>query len=81
MPLPPNNSRRPCDGLAGFGGAECLRKCRVMIRQLAFVFHLRQPNHKALAGRDIGEHLGKEILHHLERGDGFSELLAFLGSI
>ena len=50
-----------------------------MVAELAFVIQLRQPHHQALAGRDVGEHLGEQILHHLERGDRLAELQSLLG--
>jgi hypothetical protein len=38
-----------------------------------------QADHHALAGRHVGEHLGEEILHHLEGGDRLAELQPLLG--
>jgi hypothetical protein len=50
-----------------------------MVGELAFIIHLREPHHQALAGGYVGEHLGKELLHHLERSDRLAELQSFLG--
>ncbi len=50
-----------------------------MVAQLAVVVHLRKPDHQALARRHVGEHLGKQILHQLERSDRLAELLTLLG--
>ena len=50
-----------------------------MVAELAFVIHLRQPHHQALARGHVGEHLGEEILHHLERSDRLAELQPLLG--
>ena len=37
-----------------------------MVAELALIIHLREPDHQALARGHVGEHLGEEILHHLE---------------
>src|SRR5262249_38088302 len=57
----------PRDGLARLCGAECLGERCMMVAKLAFIIHLRQANHEALAGRQVGKHLGEKILHHLKR--------------
>ena len=49
------------------------------VRQLAFVVQLRQAHHQALAGGDVGEHLGEQVLNQLERADRLAELQALLG--
>ena len=51
----------------------------MMVVKLAFVIELRQAEHQALARRQIGKHLGEQILNHPERSDRLAELLAFLG--
>src|SRR5260370_40672029 len=48
------------------------------IRQLAFGLQLAHANQEALRCRNVGNHFGEEVLHHLERGDWLSKLLAFL---
>jgi hypothetical protein len=44
---------------------------------LAIIIHLRQPYHQTLARGDVGQHLGKKNLHHLERGDRLAKLQSF----
>jgi hypothetical protein len=39
------------------------------VRQLAFLVQLRHARHHALAGGDVADHLGEEVLNHLKRGD------------
>src|SRR5262245_20734016 len=69
---------RPGDRLTRLGRRERLRKRRLLVRQLAFVRELGCANRHALAGGDVGEHLRKEVLNQLERGDRLSELQSLL---
>src|SRR6266446_1650032 len=69
---------RPGDRLAALGGGECLGKRGMRIRQLAFGLQLAHANQEALRCCNVGNHLGEEVLHHLEGSDGLSELKAFL---
>jgi len=50
----------------------------MVILHLAFVIHLRQPQHHALASRYVGEHPGEKVLNQLKRADRLAELLPFL---
>src|ERR1700733_3181988 len=49
-----------------------------MVGEFAFVIHLRQTDHQALACGYVGKHLGEEVLHHLERSDRLAELQPLL---
>src|SRR5215468_5550225 len=69
---------RPGDRLTRLGRRERLRKRRLLVRKLAFVRELCCPNHHALAGSDVAEHLCKEVLNDLERADWLSELQSLL---
>src|SRR5216683_6325962 len=69
----------PGDRLAHPARAECLRERCVLVSQLAVVVQLRQPRHQALAGGDVAEHLGQQVLNQLERRDRLAELQAILG--
>src|SRR5258705_1629138 len=51
----------------------------MMVAELAVIVHLRETDHQALTRRHIGEHLGEQILHELERSDWLTELQALLG--
>ena len=68
----------PGDGLAALGRAERLGERRMRVRQLAFGVQLRLAHDQALRGRDVGDHLGEQILHQLERADRLAELQALL---
>src|SRR5712671_1254247 len=57
---------RPCDRLAALGGGECLGECGMRVRQLAFRLQLAHADEQALRCCNVGEHLGEEVLHHLE---------------
>jgi len=81
MPLPPRSSWPYATGLARLGRAERLRKLCVVVPQLAFIIHLHQTHHHALAGGHVGQYLGDKILHHLERGDRLAELQSLLGKL
>src|SRR5258705_8896817 len=69
---------RPRNRLAALGRAERFRDRRMRVRQLAFVVQLRHARHHALAGGNVADHLGEEILNHLKRGDRLAELLPLL---
>ena len=68
----------PCDGLGALGRAERFGERRMGVRQLAFGMQLRLAHDQALRRGDIGDHLGEEILHQLERADRLAELQALL---
>src|SRR6266853_4618185 len=69
----------PRHRLTQSGCAERLCERRMMIKHLAVVIYLRQPKHKALAGRHVREHSGEKVLYQLKRGDRLSELQSLLG--
>src|SRR6266446_6489594 len=69
---------RPRDRLAALGSGERLRERGMRVCQLAFGLQLAHANQEALRCCNVGNHLGEEVLHHLEGSDGLSELKAFL---
>src|SRR6202142_981039 len=69
---------RPRDRLAALGGGERLCQGRMCVRKLAFGLQLAHANQEALRCRNVGNHPGEEVLHHLEGSDGLPELEAFL---
>src|SRR3954447_25274724 len=68
----------PRHRLAGFGRAKRFGDRRVSVRQLAFTGQLSHARHQALAGRNVLDHLGEEVLNQLERGDRLAELQPLL---
>src|SRR5712664_4289944 len=56
----------PCDRLAAFGGSEGFGQRCMRVRHLAFGLQLGHAHQEALRSGDVGEHLGQEVLHHLE---------------
>src|ERR1700688_4570590 len=57
---------RPRDRLAALGCREGLSKRCMRVGHLAFGVQLGHAHQEALRGGDVGEHLGQEVLHHLE---------------
>src|SRR3954452_5764089 len=57
---------RPRNRLAALCRAVCFGDRRMRVRQLAFVVQLRHARHHALAGGDVADHFGEEILNHLK---------------
>jgi len=78
MPLPPSSSRPQATVSRDFAVQNAFASAGVMVAKLALIGHLRQADHHALACSDVGEHLGEQILHHLEGGDRLAELQSFL---
>src|SRR6266446_2826654 len=56
----------PCDRLAALGCREGFGKRGMRVRHLAFGLQLGHAHQEALRSGDVGEHLGQEVLHHLE---------------
>src|ERR1700733_12744684 len=59
----------PRKGLAALCRTERLGERRMRIRQLALGVQLRLAHNQALRGGEVGDHLGEQFLHHLERAD------------
>src|SRR6266478_3139907 len=57
---------RPRDRLAALGCREGFGKGCMRVRHLAFGLQLGHAHQEALRSGDVGEHLGQEVLHHLE---------------
>src|ERR1700680_4844106 len=57
---------RPRDRLAALGSGERLRERGVRICQLTLGLQLAHANQEALRRCNVGNHLGEEVLHHLE---------------
>jgi hypothetical protein len=56
----------PGDSLATLGSRESLRDRRMGVRQFPFRLQLSHTSDQALGGGNVGQHLGKQILHQLE---------------